>query len=82
MSTSSPTLAPASADRITKLELFVLAADRDHCAGIDLASGALVRAWTTEPVDPQVGPYDIVTGTVEDGRDRLPDPTEPEAVVL
>ena len=35
----------------TTLELLVLAADGGQCAGIDLASGALVRAWSPVPSD-------------------------------
>ncbi len=65
------------------LELLVLAVEPDHCAGIDLASGALIRVWTTDPIDPAIGPYDVVSGSAAAGeRWRLPDPTQPEAVVL
>ena len=65
------------------LELLVLAVEPDHCAGIDLASGALIRAWTTEPIDPAIGPYNVVSGrTAAEERWRVPDPTQPEAVVL
>jgi hypothetical protein len=65
------------------LELLVLAVEPDHCAGIDLASGALIRAWTTEPMDAAIGSYDVVSGgTGADERWRLPDPTQPEAVVV
>src|SRR5262249_22277999 len=65
------------------LELLVLAVERDHCAGIDLSSGALVRAWTTELIDPAIGPYDVVSGrAAAHDRERLPDPTQPEAIVL
>jgi hypothetical protein len=65
------------------LELLVLAVEPDHCAGIDLASGALIRVWTTDPIDPAIGPYDVVSGRTAAGeRWRLPDPTQPEAVVL
>jgi hypothetical protein len=81
MSVLSAPSRPIEARRL-ELELLVLAVDRDHCAGIDLASGALIRAWTTELVDPTVRPYDVVAGTLDEGRDRLPDPTQPEAVVL
>jgi hypothetical protein len=71
------------ATRLDQLELLVLAIEPDHCAGIDLASGALIRTWTTEPVDAAIGPYDVVTGGLAaDERWRLPDPTQPEAVVL
>jgi hypothetical protein len=65
-----------------KLQLLVLAPDRDHCAGVDLASGALVRAWTAEPVDAGIGPYDVVSGVLEDSLELLPDPSQPEALVV
>ncbi len=66
----------------TQLKLLVLAVDVDQCAGVDLASGALVRAWYPEPVDLDMRPYDVVIGTIDDSADLLPDPTEPEAVVI
>ena len=65
------------------LELLVLSVEPDHCAGIDLSSGALIRAWTTETIDPAIWPYDVVTASpVAYDPERLPDPTEPDAVVL
>ncbi|MHB1535266.1 MAG: hypothetical protein ACYC1D_11805 [Acidimicrobiales bacterium] len=64
------------------LELLVLAADGGQCAGVDLASGALVRAWSSEPVPEPLWPYDVVTVTVDGDPDALPDPAEPEALVL
>jgi hypothetical protein len=66
----------------SELELLVLAADIDHCAGIDLMSGALVRAWSPAPLDPDLRPYDVVGGTLDDSVDLLPDPSQPEAVPL
>jgi hypothetical protein len=66
----------------TTLKLMALAVDRDHCAGVDLASGALVRAWTREPVDVGLEPYDVVAGTLHEDLDLLPDPNQPEAVVV
>jgi hypothetical protein len=67
----------------TELELLVLAADADSCAGIDLASGALVRAWSPELVDPDLQSYDVVAATLDtDHPDLLPDPSQPEAVAL
>jgi hypothetical protein len=74
-----PRLTPALGDT---LELMVLAADRGHCAGVDLASGALVRAWSTEPDPPQLHPYDVVVVTIGDDADVVPDPAEPEALAL
>lgn len=64
------------------LELLVVAADRDHCAGVDLASGALVRAWSPEPAADPIEPYDVVAVTLDVNADAVPDPSEPEALVL
>ncbi len=66
----------------TTLELLVLAADVDHCAGIDLVSGALVRAWSPSPIEVDLRPFDVVGGTLDDTIDLLPDPSQPEAVPL
>jgi hypothetical protein len=66
----------------TTLELLVLAADVDHCAGIDLVSGALVRAWSPAPIAEDLRPYDVIGGTLDDSVDLLPDPSQPEAVAL
>ncbi|HEX3542128.1 MAG TPA: hypothetical protein VHT75_16975 [Acidimicrobiales bacterium] len=66
----------------TALELMVLAADAQYCAGIDLVSGAIVRAWTPTPIDVDLRPYDVVEGTLDDTFDLLPDPSQPEAVPL
>jgi hypothetical protein len=60
----------------------VLAADTDHCAGIDLFSGALVRAWSPQPLDTNLRPYDVVAATLDDTIELLPDPSQPEAVPL
>jgi hypothetical protein len=64
------------------LELLVLAADADHCAGIDLVSGAIVRAWTPTQIAEDLRPYDVVGATLDDSVDLLPDPSQPEAVPL
>ncbi len=67
----------------TELDLLVLAVDLDSCVGVDLASGALVRGWSPAPVDADLRPYDVVAVTLDSGHGRLlPDPCEPEAVVL
>jgi hypothetical protein len=67
----------------TELELLVLAVDIDSCAGVDLASGALVRAWSPQPVDAELRPYDVVAATLDaDHPDLLPDPSQPEGVML
>jgi hypothetical protein len=64
------------------LELLVLSADGNHCAGVDLASGALVRAWSPEPSVHRLRPYDVVAVTLAEDVDGVPDPHEPEALVL
>ena len=64
------------------LELLVLAADGHHCAGVDLASGALVRAWSPAPADEPLAAYDVVSVTLDVNADAVPDPAEPEALVL
>jgi hypothetical protein len=69
----------------------VLAVDADHLAGVDLASGAMVRAWTPTPHTRRLAqrgregglvPYDVVSGTLAAADEQVPDPAEPEAVVL
>jgi len=65
-----------------ELELLLLAVDRDSCAGVDLASGALVRAWSPEPFDERLRPYDVVVGTLAAEPNLVPDPAQAEAVVL
>ena len=70
----------AATDR--ELHLVVLAMDRHSCAGIDLGSGALVRAWTPVPVDSRLRPYDAVAGTLDRDPDLVPDPAQPEAVAV
>jgi hypothetical protein len=64
------------------LELLVLSADGHHCAGVDLASGALVRAWSAEEMGQPLRPYDVVAVTVAEDPDEVPDPHEPEALRL
>jgi hypothetical protein len=66
----------------TRLELMVVSTGAHHCVGIDLASGALVRAWSFAEVDPRLAPYDVVAVTVGGGPDLVPDPTEPDALVV
>jgi hypothetical protein len=66
----------------TSLELLVLASAVDHCAGIDLLSGALVRAWSPARIDDDLRPYDVIGATLDDTIDLLPDPSQPEAVAL
>jgi hypothetical protein len=66
----------------TALRLMVVSTGERHCAGVDLASGALVRAWSAAPVDQRLRPYDVVDVTVADDPDLLPDPTEPDAIAI
>ena len=67
----------------TELHLLVVAVDRDSCAGVDLASGALVRAWSAEPVDPRLRPYDVVSATLAVATPGLIlDPSQPESVAV
>jgi hypothetical protein len=65
----------------TTLELLVLAADGGQCAGVDLDSGALVRAWSAQPSHQPLRPYDVVAVILAADIDAVPDPSEPEALV-
>jgi hypothetical protein len=62
------------------LELLVLAAEDGQCAGVDLASGALVRARCDEPPVSRLRAYDIVAVTLADDTEVVTDPSEPETV--
>lgn len=64
----------------SRLRLVVFSTGQSHCVGIDLASGALVRAWSPVPVDARLRPYDLVDITVANDPDVVPDPSEPDAV--
>lgn len=64
------------------LELLVLADDGRQCAGIDVESGALVRAWYPASSEEPLYPYDVVEVTLDADFDAVPDPTQPEALVL
>jgi hypothetical protein len=66
----------------TTLELLVLATDHRYCAGVDLASGALVRAWSPQPAERTLHLYDTVRVTLDGSIDGLPDPAQPEALSL
>jgi hypothetical protein len=63
------------------LELLVLAADERGCAGVDTASGALVRATYPEPAAFTLDPFDVASAPIA-ATDEAPDPTMPEAVEL
>jgi hypothetical protein len=64
------------------LELLVLSGDGNHCAGVDLASGALVRAWMPDEFAQRLRAYDVVAVTLADDLEDVPDPHQPEAVRL
>jgi|SRR5579875_253271 hypothetical protein len=66
----------------TRLQLMVVSTGTHHCVGIDLDSGTLVRAWSFAEVDQRLAPYDVVAVTVGGGPDLVPDPTEPDALVI
>jgi hypothetical protein len=66
----------------TTLELLVVAFDGGQCAGIDLASGVLVRAWSSVRPERRPRAYDVVEVTLDEDRDVVPDPTAPEALPL
>lgn len=64
------------------LQLLVVAADEHQCAGVDLASGALVRGWSPVPSEERIRPYDVVEVTLDGHMDAVPDPAQPEALGL
>lgn len=64
------------------MELMVLAAGGTHCAGVDLATGALVRAWSPERNPVRLRPYDVVEAVLAGDFDAVPDPAQPEAIGL
>ncbi|HEX4220458.1 MAG TPA: hypothetical protein VHZ02_18935 [Acidimicrobiales bacterium] len=65
----------------SSLTLLVLACDEEDTAGIDLASGALVRARVPWPSDhrPDLAPFDVVETVLADRPER-DDLAQPEAV--
>lgn len=64
------------------IQLIVLATQGHSCTGIDMRSGALARVWTPVAVDTRLRPYDVVNGTLDAQPDLLPDPAQPEALVV
>ena len=64
------------------LELLVVAAADQHCAGVDLATGALVRTWSPARPENRIRPYDVVQVTCDGDADTVPDPAQPEAIGL
>lgn len=63
------------------VDLWILASGRRGAIGVDLDSGAFVRARYTAPAEEAVRPFEVMSGTVADVQDE-PDPTRPEALVL
>lgn len=67
----------------SQLELLVLAADGWHCAGVDMATGVLVRTWSECPPERRLRPYDLVRVTLAgEEAPELPDPAAPEGLAL
>lgn len=66
----------------TTFQLLVVAADGQHCAGIDRGTGALVRTWSPVPPEERIRPYDVVEVTCDGDADSVPDPAEPEGIGL
>ncbi|HWE55374.1 MAG TPA: hypothetical protein VG435_07665 [Acidimicrobiales bacterium] len=64
------------------LELLVVAASDGHCAGVDLATGALVRTWSPDLPEDRIRPFDVVAVTTDDDNEAVPDPAQPEAIGL
>ncbi len=64
------------------LELLVLAIDEQQCAGVDLDSGALVRAWWERRPAVPLRAYDVVLVTLASDPELVPDPSEPEGLAL
>ncbi|MBO0730183.1 MAG: hypothetical protein J2P57_13065 [Acidimicrobiaceae bacterium] len=60
----------------------MLAADGGQCAGVDVRSGTMVRAWTTEALLVAPVLYDVVRVTVDADPEAVPDPSEPEAIAI
>jgi hypothetical protein len=64
----------------TTLELLVLAAQGRYCAGVDLDSGALVRAWAEAAPEVPLRSADTTMITLSDRPGAVPDPSQPEAL--
>lgn len=63
-----------------ELRMLVLAADTGGCLGVDLQSGAFVRARYSGE-SPQFAPFDIVSGQIADANHPI-DASRPETVYL
>lgn len=64
-----------------ELQMLVLAAQPDGCVGIDLDSGAFVRAIYPTPSDEPLEPFDVTVAPIGAPLDP-PDTVRPEAVSL
>jgi hypothetical protein len=64
----------------TRLELLVLAARDRYCAGVDLASGALVRVWAERPPNVPLQSHDKAVITLGNRPETVPDPSQPESL--
>jgi hypothetical protein len=64
-----------------ELQLLVLAVVPDGCVGVDLDSGAFVRALYPDGGQPRLFPFDVATTAIGAPLDP-PDAARPEAVVL
>jgi hypothetical protein len=64
------------------LELLVVAPGTSHCAGVELASGVLVRAWFHGRAAKRLRVYDVARVTLAEDTADVADPAQPEAVVL
>lgn len=63
-----------------RMRLLVVSASEFECAGVDLDTGALVRAWSPELPEDRVRPYDVVELICDGELDTVPDPAQPEAI--
>jgi hypothetical protein len=64
------------------LQLLVVCADDHQCAGVDLSSGTLVRAWSMGRSVEPIHPYDVVEVVLDADPDAVPDPAQPEGLAL
>lgn len=66
----------------TVLKLMVLASSGNQCAGVDLATGVLVRAWSAVRPHRRPRVYDVIEVTIAPDWDAVPDPSAPEAFAV
>src|SRR5690242_11523025 len=63
-----------------RLRLLVVAASEFECSGVDLDTGALVRAWSPEAPEDRIRPFGVVEIVCDGELDMVPDPAQPEAL--